>query len=87
MGRWRVHRWTLLAGNGQSQMLCQFRRRSSWRLDRGVMRKLRTCPALAGSALGVPPLPVFHRACNMELNEGTCKERLLAAIRQKIGRM
>jgi hypothetical protein len=24
MGRWRVHRWTLLAGNGQSQMLCQF---------------------------------------------------------------
>ena len=24
MRRWRVHRWTLLAGNGQSQMLCQF---------------------------------------------------------------
>ena len=24
MGRWCVHRWTLLAGNGQSQMLCQF---------------------------------------------------------------
>ena len=24
MGRWRVHRWTLLARNGQSQMLCQF---------------------------------------------------------------
>jgi hypothetical protein len=24
MGRWRVHRWTHLAGNGQSQMLCQF---------------------------------------------------------------
>src|SRR5437879_13380574 len=34
-----------------------------------TMRKLRTCPARAGSALTGAPAPVFQRAWSMELNE------------------
>src|SRR5579863_3896218 len=47
--------------------------------------KLRTCPARAGSALGGPPLPVFQRACSIELSDdrsafaGACVSLLAAA--------
>src|SRR5439155_19117665 len=37
--------------------------------SRFTIRKLRTCPARTGSALGGPPEPVFHFACNMEVSE------------------
>src|SRR5208337_2062906 len=34
-----------------------------------TMRKLRICPARAGSVLAGAPAPLFHRACSMELKE------------------
>src|ERR1700683_48771 len=35
--------------------------------SRFTIRKLRTCPARMGSALGDPPPPLFQRACSIEL--------------------
>ena len=35
--------------------------------SRFTIRKLRTCPARLGSALGDPPPPLFQRACSIEL--------------------
>jgi hypothetical protein len=69
MGRWRVHRWTLLAGNGQSQMLCQFDDDLLGGSIEVCDAKATNLPRLGWFRLGVPPLPVFHRACNMELTE------------------
>src|SRR5690242_18354592 len=34
-----------------------------------AIRKLRICPARAGSGLEGPPPPVFQRVCNIELSE------------------
>src|SRR5260370_27337398 len=66
MRRWRVHRWTQLAGNGESQMLCQFDDNPLGGSIDVCDAKTTKLPALAGSALGVPPLPV---AAGMEDEE------------------
>jgi hypothetical protein len=65
----RVQSWTSVAANGQSYSYAGsttifFAARSIC-----VIRKLRTCPARAGSALTGAPAPVFQRACSIELSE------------------
>ena len=65
----RVQPWTSVTANGQLSAYAGsttifFAARSIC-----VMRKLRTCPARAGSALTGAPAPVFQRACSMVLSE------------------
>ena len=64
-----VQSWTLVPANGHlyayaGSTTIFFAARSIC-----VMRKLRTCPARAGSALTGAPAPVFQRACSMELSD------------------